>query len=218
MTVVSDDRFLRVLDAATAAADEAGVPYGIIGGITSFVMGRARWPTDDIDLFVRPEDAPTLLDTMAARGFETERTDENWIFKATKEEIVVDIIFRSEGDIFLDDDMLARIADGEYHGRRLKLVPPEDVLVMKAIAHSEMTPRYWHDALGIIGRSELDWDYVLRRARQHGARRVLSLLLYAESNDLVVPEPVIEALFETIHGGGAGDEPWNAPATSDATT
>lgn len=215
---MSDERFLDVLDAAVAAADQAGIPYGIIGGITSFVMGRARWPTEDIDVFVRPEDASTLLEALGRHGFETERTDENWIFKATKDDIVVDIIFRSEGDIFLDDDMLARMKEGEYHDRRLKLLPPEDVLVMKAIAHSEMTPRYWHDALGIIGRSELDWDYVLRRARQHGARRVLSLLLYAESNDLVVPEPVIEALFETIHGGGTGEQTWTAPATSDATT
>ncbi|HEX2030128.1 MAG TPA: nucleotidyltransferase [Actinomycetota bacterium] len=215
---MGDDRFLGVLDAAVAAADESGIPYGIIGGITSFVMGRARWPTEDIDVFVRPEDAPTLLEALGRHGFQTERTDDNWIFKATRDDIVVDIIFRSEGDIFLDDDMLARIEEGEYHGRGLKLVPPEDVLVMKAIAHSEMTPRYWHDALGIIGRSELDWDYVLRRARQHGARRVLSLLLYAESNDLVVPRPVIESLFETIHRGGSGEEPWTAPATSDATT
>lgn len=216
---MADERFLRVLDAAVAAADETGIPYGIIGGITSFVMGRARWPTTDIDLFVRPEDAPQLLDAMARHGFETERTDESWIYKATKEGIVVDIIFRSSGDIFLDDEMVGRIGEAEYHGRKLKIIPAEDVLVMKAIAHSEDTPRYWHDSLGIIGHSELDWDYVLRRARQHGARRVLSLLLYAQSNDLVVPDAVVESLFNELHGhGGAGDERWTAQATSDATT
>jgi hypothetical protein len=36
---------------------------------------------------------------------------------------------------------------------------------MKALAHLEEAPRYWHDALGIIAASELDWDYLVRRAR-----------------------------------------------------
>ena len=31
-------------------------------------------------------------------------------------------------------------------------------------------------------------------------RRLLSLLLYAESNDLPVPTRVIESLFDTVHG------------------
>ena len=36
-------------------------------------------------------------------------------------------------------------------------------------------------------------------ARQFGARRVLALLVYAQSNDLVVPNRVIEQLFEEIY-------------------
>jgi hypothetical protein len=59
-------------------------------------------------------------------------------------------------------------------------------------------PRHWHDALAIISRCDLDWEYVVRRARRPGARRVLSLMLYAQSNDLVVPAGPIRALFETI--------------------
>jgi hypothetical protein len=38
----------------------------------------------------------------------------------------------------------------------------------------------------------------MRRARQAGARRVLSLLVYAQSNDLVVPDRVIDDLFEMV--------------------
>lgn len=214
---MAEERLLEILDEAVGTADRLGIPYGVIGGITSFVMGRARWPTEDIDLFVRPEDAPVLLEALGERGFATEKTDEGWIFKATKDDIVVDIIFRSEGDIFLDDDMAGRIREGDYHGRRLKLMPPEDVVTMKAIAHGEQTPRYWHDALGIIGRTELDWDYLLQRARQHGPRRVLSLLLYATSNDLVVPGPVIDHLYEIVRTAEVGDG-WAERKTSDATT
>ena len=39
----------------------------------------------------------------------------------------------------------------------------------------------------------------MTRARQVGARRVLALLVYAQSNDLVVPNRVVEQLFEEIY-------------------
>lgn len=67
---------------------------------------------------------------------------------------------------------------------------------MKAVAADEDTPRYWYDALGIIAHGDdLDWDYLVRRARQHGVRRILSLLIYAQSNDLVVPSAPIAELM-----------------------
>jgi hypothetical protein len=45
----------------------------------------------------------------------------------------------------------------------------------------------------------MDWDYLLHRAKQHGARRVLSVLLYAQSNDLTVPNATIRDLFDAIY-------------------
>lgn len=38
-----------------------------------------------------------------------------------------------------------------------------------------------------------------------GARRVLALLIYAQSTDLVVPNDVIEQLYKTIYNGRSGD-------------
>ena len=69
---------------------------------------------------------------------------------------------------------------------------------MKALAASEDTPRYWYDALGIIGHADLDWDYLIRRARANGPRRILALLLYAWSNDLVVPGDPVRTLFDLV--------------------
>jgi hypothetical protein len=47
--------------------------------------------------------------------------------------------------------------------------------------------------VAIIAKRELDWDYLLDRARR-GPRRMLSLLLYAQSVDLAVPDRVIRRL------------------------
>lgn len=192
-----EDALLDVLDDALAAADEAGIDYALIGGIASAVLGRPR-VTKDIDLFVRTEDTKEIMTALDGAGFRTEQPDLDWLYKAYKNGVQVDVIFRNEGIMYLDDEMTARIIERPYKGRVVRLVPPEDLLVMKALAHEEATPHYWHDALAIIANNELDWDYVLDRA-QFGARRVLSLLVYAQSVDLVVPGRVIRTLFETIY-------------------
>src|SRR5207249_4985906 len=118
-------------------------------------------------------------------GFATQRTNPHWLFKGIKRGVLVDVLFRARGDIYLDDEMIERLVETDFHGVRLKTVPREDLLVIKAIIHDEETPRHWSDALALIAAADLDWEYLLRRA-QHGARRVLSLLLYAQSADLVV--------------------------------
>jgi len=191
--------FLEVLAEAIAAIEDAKVPYLLIGGVASAALGRPRW-THDIDVFVLPEDADRTLAALEDADFAIERTDPHWLFKAAKGGLVVDVIFKTTGAIYMDDEMLERGIDGDFHGVRFRVASPEDLVVIKAIVDSERRPDHWHDALGLIAACELDWDYVLRRSR-HGARRVLSLLAYAQSDDLVVPESAIRALFDMVYGG-----------------
>lgn len=195
------DLFLSVLDDALDALREAEIPHLLIGGIGSAVYGRDRG-TRDIDLFVRPETAGRVLEALERRGFETRRETEHWLYKAFKHGVLVDVIFRSSRDILLGDEMLARARRMPFRGRLVPVAPPEDLVVMKAQAASEETPRYWYDALAIIGQAELDWDYLVARSLQHGARRMLSLLLFASSIDLVVPAGPIAELNEAVASGG----------------
>jgi hypothetical protein len=51
------------------------------------------------------------------------------------------------------------------------------------------------------------WEYLLRRARRSGPRRVLSLMLYAESNDLAVPAEAVESLLGAVHPLGRRSAP-----------
>jgi predicted nucleotidyltransferase len=194
---IDKEVLLAALDDATAALGDGDVTYLVMGGIASAAFGRPR-ATWDIDLFVRMSDVDRALDALRARGFATEVVYEHWLSKAKRDGVTVDVIGRSTPDILLDDEMLPRAVTREYQGRRLTLVPPEDLVVMKALAASEDTPRYWYDALGVIGHTDLDYDYLIKRARASGARRVLALLLYAWSNDLVVPTDVLRTLFELV--------------------
>jgi hypothetical protein len=198
---------LLALGEATDAFARANITFVVMGGIASGIWGRPRW-TRDVDVFVRLEDAARALEVLEEAGFDTRVEEQHWLSKATKHDVVVDVISRSHKDILLDDQMLERAPTVSFKGLALPVLAPEDVLVMKAVAASEDTFRYWYDALGIIGRTELDWTYLIARARQAGARRVLALLLYAQSLDILVPAAAIRALVALVV------EPSSAPIGS----
>ena len=182
---------------AVEAVGEAGYRFLVLGGLASSLVGRPRW-THDIDFLVRPDDARDVLAVLQAAGFTTEETDPVWIYKAFKRDVMVDVIFMVMGGIYLDDEMLSRSIERDYGGLRLRIPSPEDQIVIKGIVHREETSRHWFDALAILGRAELDWDYLLRRARV-GARRILALLIYAQSSDILVPSWVIARLYQEVY-------------------
>lgn len=197
---------VQVLEMALDTMRGSGVPFLVMGGIASNQLGRSR-STRDIDFFVRYEDKDKALEAFERAGFETSVYDPHWLYKAQMDDVGVDIIFRSTGEIFLDDTMFSRAVEETFKGLTVKLVPPEDLFVMKALATKEDTPRYWYDAVAIVGSSEFDWDYLVWRARKSGARRVLSALLFAQSLDLIVPNKPIRDLFNMIVGEESTVEP-----------
>jgi predicted nucleotidyltransferase len=190
------DVVAEVLAEAVAALDQDGIGYALMGGLASSLLGRPRC-TSDIDLFVRPEAAPRALAALGKAEFETERTNPHWLYKAYRRDVLVDLIFKSCGDIYLDDEMLARTRVIRHRDVAVRVLPPEDLVVIKAIAHDEETPRHWHDALSLISSNRLDWPYLLERARKAPAR-VMSLLLYARSLGLCVPAEPLRALGASL--------------------
>jgi hypothetical protein len=192
---VDDATFFAVLEETVALLGRSGIPHLFMGGLASAALGRPRW-THDIDVFVRPEDAGSALDTLAAAGFRTQETNPRWLYKALKDRVLVDVIFVSSGGVFLDEEMVGRARHAEVEGYPVSVIPAEDLVVIKALVHKEHSPRHWFDALALLRRDDLDWAYLVRRARQHGPLRVLSLLYYARSNDQVVPDHVIEDVLE----------------------
>lgn len=186
----------RVLFTTIGVMEEKNIPYALIGGIAVKELGRPR-VTHDIDLFVRPDDALTIIEVLGKKGFSTELRDPHWLYKAWSEEILVDIIFKSSGDIYFDEEVRSHVRRISYNGHHLNAISPEDFIVIKAAAHQEHNPHHWHDALAVLTQGNLDWDYLLKRAK-HAPRRVLSLLLYGQSNDIAVPNEVIQRLYRSL--------------------
>jgi predicted nucleotidyltransferase len=200
--VPGEQDLLDTLDDVVRCLESSGTDHLLMGGIGSFAMARPR-ETHDIDVFLRPGDVDKALDLLEREGFETAVHDPAWLAKAFKRKVLVDLIFRSSGEIYLDDDMLERAERRDYKGVSARVISAEDLLVIKALATGETTAHHWYDALALIAKCDLDWDYLVRRALQAGPRRVLSLLVYAESCDLAVPTAVITTMHDTVHGGVA---------------
>jgi predicted nucleotidyltransferase len=186
----------EVMGDAVRALEKSAIDYVLIGGQASALLGRPRC-SSDIDLLVTPENAPLALDALGRAGFRTMRINPHWLFKAFRNDVLVDLMFKSRGDIYLDDEMLRRSTIRRFHGLRVRVIPPEDLIVMKAIVNDEETPRHWWDALGILPVSDLDWDYLLLRS-QRAPRRMLSFLSYAASVDLAVPLGILRQLGERV--------------------
>ena len=192
----ADDQFVTVLADVVAALTEADIPFGVLGGVASAAYGRPRW-TKDIDVFCRAEDAAAALDALAERGFETERTNPAWIFKGWRDGVLVDVIFKGKSDIYFDESMAERVRRVPFQGVDVPVLAPEDVILTKAVTADESSPWHWYDALGIMAVNDLDWDYLLERARK-GPNRIASLLHFALSIDVPVPAKAVRSLHESI--------------------
>jgi predicted nucleotidyltransferase len=190
---VEEEVFRSVVRDVVRTLEASEVPFVLLGGIASSAQGRPRW-THDVDIMVRPADALRTLEAFRRAGFVTQTTNHTWLYKALKDDVLVDVVFRSDGEVVLDEEMLARSLIAEFQGVRVPVLGAEDLIVIKALVHKEHAPRHWFDALALIARSDLDWSYLERRAAAHNPLRVASLLCYAQSADLPVPEAPIERL------------------------
>ena len=191
---IDKEMLVGVLRDAVEALAGAEVPHLLIGGVVEALAGRPRF-THDIDFLVKGEHARPALAALEKAGFVTDETEPQWLFKAVKDGVLVDVIFRASGDVMLDDEMLERASVEEYEGVEVRTIPVEDFIIVKALAHKEHTGRHWYDALALVANSDIDWDYLVRRSVRRGPHRILSLLLYAKSTDVVVPDRVIHELY-----------------------
>jgi predicted nucleotidyltransferase len=187
-----------VLAESIGILEEENIPYLVAGSLASNNWGRPT-TVGDVDVVVEPPDAKRALKALDAAGYDTEETEPQWLYKAEKDGVSVDVIFQMQGDLYLDQQMVERGTIVEIEGTRLRLMSPEDFIVSQALSAKEDTPDYWYNGLGVLAKSQIDWDYLVERASR-GPRRVLSLMIYAQSNDLPIPDGAIKRLFETVYG------------------
>jgi predicted nucleotidyltransferase len=196
-------RFHRVLGRAVEVLEAAGIPYVVFGSVAVGFYGKPS-PSGDIDLLIRPADRSHALAALERAGFRVDETDQTWISKAFLDGVMVDFIVQVRGDLFLDDDMLERARQVEIHGNGVRLLSPEDAVLIEAASNAPEIESHWYQAVSIIIGTELDWPYLVSRARL-APRRLLSLLVYADADDIEVPRDAVRALYERLYSERPSD-------------
>jgi len=190
MYVTPEDH--AILHEACDALDSAGIAYVIGGGTAVTIFGRNR-RTKDFDIFLNRAVVRAALTTLARVGFCTSDTDKNWLYKAFRDETLVDLVVEVRGGIEIDSDCMSHARMVEQHGHYFRIMGPEDTLYRKALTLTEGRPD-WYDGISIIERQgdALDWPYFTRLALRRYPRRVLAFLYYTQT-ELHVPPGAIHS-------------------------
>jgi hypothetical protein len=154
----------ETLKRAAGALNDADVPYLLGGGLAVWARGGPA-TTNDLDLMVRPADAERALQIFEQQGMETERPPEGWLYKAWDDGVLIDVIFRQNGEP-VDDGLFERAEELEVNAVPMNVMSVEDVMVsrLKALDEHELDyerPLEFARAL----REQIDWRSVRERTR-----------------------------------------------------
>src|ERR1051325_1776799 len=83
---------------------DTGIPF-LVGGAFAFShYAHVQRDTKDIDIFVKPDDCPRVLDAFAQMGFDTEIPFPHWLGKIRRDGYLIDVIFSSGNGVARVDD------------------------------------------------------------------------------------------------------------------
>jgi hypothetical protein len=153
---------IDTLKVTVAALRERGVPFALGGGFAAWARGGPV-TENDLDLMIKPEDAEAALAALTEAGMRPERPPEEWLVKAWRGDILVDLIFAPSG-LEMTDEVLDRADIIAVAAVATPVLPLEDVLVTMLCAIDEHSLDY--SRLVAIVRSlreQIDWPSLRNR-------------------------------------------------------
>jgi len=167
------DPVRAALAAIVRSLNEHGAPYMVIGGVAIGQLTEPR-ATRDVDISLWLDDdakLPRLLDILARHGLTPRVAKAIEFATANRILLLIHTASRVGVDVALavtpyEEEAIrnAHSVDYEEHGLALPLPRPEDLVVMKAVAHRDQDLADIAKVLAFF--PELDVSYVRRRARE----------------------------------------------------
>lgn len=182
-SAVSDEQwplYRRAID----ALQSAGITV-LLGGGFAMATYTGRWRnTKDIDFYIRFEDRERAVQALSEAGFvdyfDTLPYDRKWIYRSTRDGVIVDIIWAMANQRAQVDDLwfdnASSIAIREVP---LKVVPVEEFIWCKLYIlqrdHCD-----WTDVLNVLYATgpTIDWDHLLNRLEEDWPLLKALLTLY----------------------------------------
>lgn len=213
--------FLPVL----RAIEKLGIDFAVGGGLAvSFYTGQWR-NSKDLDIYVLPKDRDAVIAAVNATGmsdyYEQAAYDRNWIYRAHRDGVIVDLIWamaNGSGDV--DHAWLRDGAVAVLRGEEVRLLAAEELFWSKS--HVLQRDRCdWPDLLNMLYTAgpALDWRRLLARCRSQVDARATSTAIRSEYRLL----GSIVMLFSWVAPGRAAQLPrwlWSeldiAPPPADA--
>jgi hypothetical protein len=193
--LVPDHEWAHYADLIEAAAWR-NLPYCLGGGLAFSAYSFRRRGMKDVDLFIHERDKDAFIELVGAIGYEdfyeTQPYDRTWIYRATRNGVVLDLIWTLPNHrVDIDDLWFERGMKAKVHGHRITLIPPEEVIRAKlyVVQHDRLD---WPDLLNVLACSAgtMDWEFLLERTAPD--ERLLGSLL---------------AMFAWVDPGGAAAVP-----------
>jgi hypothetical protein len=200
--VIPDDQWLTY-KSAIEGARSAGVS-SLLGGGFGLASYTGRWRnTKDMDLYVRPHDGPAMVQALTKAGFadyyNTLPYDRGWIYRSTRDGIIVDIIWSmANRRAQVDDLWFERANTVLVRDQQLPLVSPEELLWCKLYVF-QRDHCDWTDVINLMYATgpTLDWEHLLTRLQDDMPllRSLLTLFDWlCPSRSAEFPEGVFERL------------------------
>jgi Nucleotidyl transferase of unknown function (DUF2204) len=154
-----NEELREALRRAGSALAADGPQFALAGGYALWVYGAPE-PVHDVDFVVAEPDVETAAETLSLAGFSIERTPEAWLFKASVDGAVVDVLHRVNG-VAVDADMIRSGEAREVLAVRMPVLSPTKVVIQKLLAlhehHCDFGPLL--SAVRAI-REQVDWEQV----------------------------------------------------------
>jgi hypothetical protein len=157
-----------------------GIPF-LVGGAFAF-SHYAHVPRDtkDIDVFVKPDDCPKVLEAFSRLGYETELTFPHWLGKIRQGDYLMDVIFNSGNGVARVDELwFEHAGKTNVLGLIVRLSPVEEMIWSKAFIQ-ERERFDGADVLHLIRETgpSLDWPRLLMRFGDYWRVLLSHLILF----------------------------------------
>ncbi|OAI40649.1 hypothetical protein AYO40_04585 [Planctomycetaceae bacterium SCGC AG-212-D15] len=182
---------------------DAKVP-SMVGG-TYAVARYTGMPrrTKDLDLFIRRDDLPRVMEVAERAGYRTELTAPHWLGKIRHEDDLIDVIFGSGNKVCpVDDSWFEHAVPENVLGIPVLLCPVEEMIWSKAF----IMERERYDGADVIHlvharAATLDWQRLLDRFGPNWRVLLSHLILFQfvyPNERCLIPDWVMNALLARV--------------------
>ena len=159
---------------------DTGIPF-LVGGAFAFShYSHVPRDTKDVDIFVRPDDCPRVLEAFAKFGYQTEMPFPHWLGKIYADDHFIDVIFSSGNGLARVDDLWFDHAPRtNVLGVIVRLSPVEEMIWSKSFI-LERERFDGADVMHLLRETgpSLDWPRLLMRFGDYWRVLLSQLILF----------------------------------------